>query len=325
MKTLFTKNSLVKNIAATISTAVVLGVSASAFATSSIHIEAENYSASPGNGAVTQWQCGDNCIAMGWLDAGEWMTYDVDLPASSTGQYLVTYRVASVEDFGQLTLERAGGGAQFGSMVINNTGGWGNWQEISHVVTIPSTESALAILVDDGGFNIDWFQIESLASPGENLIVNGNFDNNTAWQTFVDDSARAVVSYGPSSKIFHGLVSVFDGSSEPWDVQLSQNGLTLEQGKTYSVSFDTWGSLVSGTYEVVVQEDGNDYTSYSATQTVHIAPFQENPSQHVEFEFTMHEPTDTNARLTFNVGGMGDLGGFHSFSVGIDNVVIKSK
>ncbi|UXH80730.1 carbohydrate-binding protein [Roseateles amylovorans] len=113
---------------------------------------------------------------VGYIETGDWMTYDVNVPTAGT--YVVKYRVASASGGGVVQLERGGGGATYGTVNVGATGGWQNWTTVSHNVTLPAGQQTLAILAKSGGFNINWLDI---SRPGEppatgTTIQAENFD-----------------------------------------------------------------------------------------------------------------------------------------------------
>ncbi|MEQ8580891.1 MAG: carbohydrate-binding protein [Marinoscillum sp.] len=99
---------------------------------------------------------------VGWTDAGDWLAYRVDIPA--TGNYTVEYRVASSGGGGSLQIEPFGGGAAFGSISVSSTGGWQNWMTISHTVSLNAGQQDIALAILAGGFNLNWFKITSQTS-----------------------------------------------------------------------------------------------------------------------------------------------------------------
>jgi hypothetical protein len=102
---------------------------------------------------------------VGYIDTGDWMSYsEVTIP--STGAYRVEYRVASGSSGGSLQLEKAGGTQVYGGTVsIPSTGGWQNWQTVSHTVTLNAGPIALGIKAISGGWNINWFRITMTTFP----------------------------------------------------------------------------------------------------------------------------------------------------------------
>ena len=101
---------------------------------------------------------------VGWLDAGDWMGFRVNIPSS--GIYTIEYRVASQNGGGSLRLETLGGGSTFGTISIPSTGGWQNWTTISHSVSLNAGNQDLAISILAGGFNLNWFRISSSGTTG---------------------------------------------------------------------------------------------------------------------------------------------------------------
>ena len=135
-------------------------------------IEAEDFAVAAG---VQTENCTEGGLNVGYIDAGDWMVWDVNLPAE--GDYLVEYRVASPNDNGMLQLEQAGGSPTFGNPVsIPTTGGWQNWTTVSQVVTLPAGQQQLAVSVPAGGWNINWLNVSSAqgASAAEGAAVGAN-------------------------------------------------------------------------------------------------------------------------------------------------------
>ena len=92
------------------------------------------------------------------IDTGDWMSYpEVTIP--STGAYTVEYRISSGSGGGTLQLEKAGGTPVYGTVSIQNTGGWQNWQTVSHTVNLDAGPIAFGIKAIVGGWNINWFRI----------------------------------------------------------------------------------------------------------------------------------------------------------------------
>ena len=119
-------------------------------------IEAEDWAIMSG---VQTESCTEGGLNVGWIDANDWMVWDVNVPSS--GQYTVEYRVASQSGGGSLQLEKAGGSPVYGSLNIPSTGGWQNWTTISHSVTLDAGQQQIAIKALAGGWNINWLKLSS--------------------------------------------------------------------------------------------------------------------------------------------------------------------
>lgn len=126
-----------------------------------IHINAESYSEMRGIQTETCFDVGGG-KNLGWLDEGDWMTYEVDIP--ETGSYEVKYRVASL-DGGGLKLEKAGGTPVFGKLEIPATHAWQAWTDVSHHVKLSKGKQRIAIAVTKGGWNLNWFELHLVSEP----------------------------------------------------------------------------------------------------------------------------------------------------------------
>ena len=121
-------------------------------------IQAENYTYMSGIQTETTTDAGGG-LDVGWIDAGDWMSYNVTIP--TTGTYRVIYRVASANANTTLRLEKDAGATQLGSVTIPNTGGWQNWTNVGHDVTLPAGSYAIGIATSTGGFNLNYLTITS--------------------------------------------------------------------------------------------------------------------------------------------------------------------
>lgn len=119
-------------------------------------IQAENYAMMSG---VQTENCAEGGQNVGWIDANDWMVWDINLP--SNGSYNVEYRVASQNGGGSLQFEKAGGSPVYGSLGVPNTGGWQNWTTISHTVNLNAGQQQIAIKALSGGWNINWLKVSS--------------------------------------------------------------------------------------------------------------------------------------------------------------------
>jgi hypothetical protein len=94
---------------------------------------------------------------VGYIEAGDWMSYNVSIPVAGT--YRIIYRVASANTGATLRLEKDAGATQLGSVTIPNTGGWQNWTNVAHNVTLPAGTYSIGIATSTGGFNINYLTI----------------------------------------------------------------------------------------------------------------------------------------------------------------------
>jgi hypothetical protein len=125
-------------------------------ATVSNVIQAESYTYMSGVQLETTTDVGGG-QSVGYIDAGDWMSYDVTIPTAGT--YRIIYRVASPNSNMTLRLEKDAGATQLGSVTIPNTGGWQTWTNVAHNVTLPAGTYSIGIATTTGGFNINYFTI----------------------------------------------------------------------------------------------------------------------------------------------------------------------
>lgn len=122
----------------------------------STRIEAEDYTFSADIGVEACSEGGSN---IGWLDAGDWVVWNINLPSSGT--YRVEYRIAGLGG-GRIQLEKAGGSPVYGQLDVPVTGDWQNWQTISHTVELSAGSQEIAIYIPASGFNINWIQFTKI-------------------------------------------------------------------------------------------------------------------------------------------------------------------
>ncbi len=131
-------------------TSIVIGP-----ANSANFIEAESYSAMNG---VQLENCSEGGQNVGYIDAADWMVYNgINFPSS--GSYLIEYRVASNAGGGRLSADINSGGTVLGEVPIPNTGGWQNWQTVSHTVNVNAGTYPFGLYAQAGGWNINWIRI----------------------------------------------------------------------------------------------------------------------------------------------------------------------
>ncbi len=106
---------------------------------------------------------------VGYIDSGDWLTYSVNIPAAGT--YNVSYRVAAPAGGGQIQLEKAGGSPVYSNINVPATGGWQNWQTISHNVVLPAGEQQIAISAITGGFNVNWLKVENVDNTNPGTVI----------------------------------------------------------------------------------------------------------------------------------------------------------
>src|SRR5204862_2725848 len=138
-----------------LTSSIKVAANSSSFSTT---IQAENWISMSVVQTETTTDAGGG-LNVGWIDAGDWMAYNVTIP--TTGTYRVIYRVASPNSNMTLRLEKDAGATQLGSVTIPNTGGWQNWTNVYHNVTLPAGTYSIGIATSTGGFNLNYLKITS--------------------------------------------------------------------------------------------------------------------------------------------------------------------
>jgi beta-glucosidase-like glycosyl hydrolase len=138
-------------------------------------IEAENHNASSG---IQHEQSLDinGSLNAGWLDAGDWMDYKVNVP--KTGKYVVSLRVASPTG-ATSAFQLNNSSSVLSSFDIPNTGGWQNWKTIAKEITLNEGVQTIRIFVESPGWNINWIEFAS----ADNLLTNPGLEtgNTNGW------------------------------------------------------------------------------------------------------------------------------------------------
>lgn len=144
-----------------------------------------------------------------------------------------------------------------------------------------------------------------------NLINNAAFDSNTdGWSYYAhSDAAASLVQE-------NGMLAmtVTELGSVNYAVQLSSNAVTIENGKSYRVSFDI-SSTVSRYVDSIVQQNGSPYQAFAA-QGITLTE----ETQSISYTFTM-EYESAEAKLIFNCGNHSEVLPEHT--IYIDNVVLE--
>jgi hypothetical protein len=109
----------------------------------------------------------DGGYNVGWIGAGEWLAYSVDVAASGT--HLLEARVASYGQGGTFHVEFDGTNVT-GAITVPNTGGWQTWTTVSKTVTLGAGPKLMKVVFDTAGTyavgNVSWFRLTSAAGSG---------------------------------------------------------------------------------------------------------------------------------------------------------------
>lgn len=141
-------------------------------------------------------------LNVGWIDAGESLSYNVAVPSS--GSYTIDFRVASLS--AGVSFDIFEGNTKIGDISAPSTGGWQNWTTVSETVNLSSGDQTIRIQATGGGWNINWLEFKSGTTGGggtgnldPNKNPSGNFDLSTWKITGSDGADRSVAQINSSS------------------------------------------------------------------------------------------------------------------------------
>ena len=184
--------------------------------------------------------------------------------------------------------------------------------EIFDRTTLEITEPELleVMMTEAAGGTYSFPKVEEI--PEEPVEKDPNLcAKKDSWSNYINAGNGAA---GVVKIIDNGVrTSVEKPGGNPWDVQFSYVGLTLEQGVTYKISFNYSGTPAQIMNFHVMQ----NYDPYVTYTTVALEYKEE--TQTYEGTFTMTEPTDKNSRITFDCGAS-DCG--VPYMVQIENLVL---
>ncbi len=227
----------------------------------------------------------DNQIALDWNDNSEsdFSHYTIHMSTSSGFNPTTTNQVGESTESTYISTGLISSTTYYYKIIAIDTS--------SNPSSASSEASATTLVTFDGG-----------------LITNGDFsDDITAWTANVyGGSATFAVTDGEL------VTSISYAGTENWNIQIQQQGFTIENNVEYTVSFL---ARASGDQEIFVGvgEYLGSYTSYGDQ-----AFTLDTTMQAYSFTFTMAQATDTGARIDFNLG-------LSSVDIIIDNVAIHEK
>lgn len=150
---------------------------------------------------------------------------------------------------------------------------------------------------------IDNINLEKTDAPsvseqpaGENLLKNGDFVSGMeGWENAVTPPGEAEVSF--EGKAAYDIKNV---GTEDWNIQLKQKGITLEEGKSYRITFKAT-STKARTIKLAMLS--TEYDWYGGDDIA----LEENQEREVTVDFTMDKSTDPNTTMVVSMGLMKDL------------------
>lgn len=151
---------------------------------------------------------------------------------------------------------------------------------------------------------IDNINLEKIDAPdigeqpaGENLLVNSDFSSgNEGWENAVTFPGAADVSFENGRAVY----KISNVGTEDWNVQLKQNGIVLEQGAHYKVTFKAKSSEAR-TIKLAMLSPS--YNWFGGEDLV----LDKDQEEEFTVEFTMNEETETNASMVISMGAISEI------------------
>lgn len=243
---------------------------------------------------------------VGWINAGEWLEYSIDV--QTAGYYDVDIRYASGNPNG-------GGPCHFEidgniispSISFNSTNGWGNWAtKVANNVALTAGEHILRLVFSDGEFNIGNMDfsysnplnyVPPIADAGADVVVilpattatlDGSLSNDPAGQSITYNWEQI---YGPSIINFNNNTIAVPNISN-LEEGVYKCKLTVSDG-TYSANDDVL---------VIVQTNANSNPTVSITSPNNNASFAEGNA--INIEATANDLDGTIALVEFYANGV---------------------
>lgn len=179
----------------------------------------------------------DGVDNIGWVDSGDFMEYNVNIPASGDGS--LRFRIAA-DGFDNKTFTVSANGSTLANVSFQATGGWQNWNTISVDANLPFGQTTIRVQATSDGFNMNWLEVS-------NEEEEDNNDACTAWEPNTNYPVGTVVSYNgnnyTSNNEWNGTAGAPDVAIWGWTAggSCSSNGRTI--GATPSVQLERELSL----------------------------------------------------------------------------------
>lgn len=229
----------------------------------------------------------DGGHVVGWIKAGEWLNYTVDV--AKAGTYYLNLRVANVGDGGTMHVD-FGGVAATSSLTIPNTGGWRTWRTISTEVQLHAGRQIMQVHFD--------------GNSTSGYVGNLDFISLVPQQIIPSIKAPAQVD---EESLFSLSGSATGGQGEltyRWD--LNGDGVYETAGRKITTSYPR-----QGRYTVGLQVSDTFGGSAASTATIIVngvapavkigGPYRANAQVPVSFSGSTTEPAE-HAALTWNFG-----------------------
>ncbi len=167
------------------------------------------------------------------------------------------------------------------------------------------------------------YLIDNVALTEDSLIRNGSFNAGFSGfepYAYAPDNVSWVVD--SLSENNAADFTIKDTGPQAWHIQLKQNGIHLEKGQRYRLSFDAKSS-VDRKIMFAIQRDGSkhndDWTPYSGEKIVALTDKYET----VSLDFTMNHDTDDQSVFSLSMGAVDGKRISKQHRICIDNIILE--
>jgi hypothetical protein len=131
-------------------------------------LEAENYSTMSGI-SIEATKDVSGMANVGWIDAGDWLEYNISVPATST--YTIFFRVsANTSTNFDLKLNDV----ILQNIAVSSSGGWQSWKTLQTTASLSAGQHKLKVYTSKGQFNLNWIDISNTSFP---TLTESTFDS----------------------------------------------------------------------------------------------------------------------------------------------------
>lgn len=175
---------------------------------------------------------------VGWIQAGEWLEYTVNV--QTAGSYSLQVRVAATSSGKTFHIELDGTNIS-GTITVPNTGAWQNWQTVTvNTPSLSTGQKVMRIVMDAGDFNI-------------NKIIFGTTGTNPPPSVSITGPTNGASFTAPASITINANAS--DNVSVA-KVEFFQGGTKLGEDTSSPYSF-TWSNVAAGSYSLTARATDN--------------------------------------------------------------------
>ncbi|MFZ6012439.1 MAG: glycosyl hydrolase family 18 protein [Bacteroidota bacterium] len=178
---------------------------------------------------------------VGWVQAGEWLEYTVNV--ATAGAYSLQVRVAAMSAGKTFHVELDGVNIS-GTIAVPNTGAWQNWQTVTVTTSsLSAGQKILRVVMDSGDFNLNKVTFSSSTNPPPTASITSPANGasfNVPANIAINASASDNVSV-TKVEFFNGTTKLGEDSSSPY---------------TY-----TWSNVGAGNYSLTAKATDNQGAS----------------------------------------------------------------